>query len=187
MISCPTPLFLLSCKLPGIKPWSTEQSFQPPWPISQTLRWKNAILTCIWNHSALQNGELSFPNGRNSISRYFFSQNQKYRFVLFQYTNLILCAKFGDLKPRIDEKRRPQAQKQHSARKLRFSFRRTSTWSDFFGTSIDSKNLPHTWSLAKRARKRKAPRYDQDNRSSSHRTCKRTGDSDAEKSRVNAR
>ena len=58
--------------------------------------------------SAMQNGELSFPNGCNSISLYFFSQNPKCRFILFQYTNVFLCAKFGDLKPTIDEKRRPQ-------------------------------------------------------------------------------
>ena len=71
----------------------------------------NAVFTCIWNHSVLlllQNGELSFLNGRNSNSRYFFSQTSKCRFILFQYTNVILCATFGDLKPRIDEKRRPQ-------------------------------------------------------------------------------
>ena len=83
-------------------------NFLSPWPISQTLRWTNVIFTCIWNHSVLQNGELSFSNGRNSISRYFFSQNPKCRFILFQYTNIFLCAKFGDLKPTIDEKRRPQ-------------------------------------------------------------------------------
>ena len=81
------------------------RNFQPPWPISQTLRWKNAIFTCIWNHFVLQNGELSFSNGRNSISRYFFSQNPKCQFILFQYTNVYLC---GDLKPIIDENWCPQ-------------------------------------------------------------------------------
>ena len=45
---------------------------------------------------------------RNSISRYFLSQKQKCRFILFQYTNVFLCAKLGGLKPRINEKRRPQ-------------------------------------------------------------------------------
>ena len=74
----------------------------------QTLVWKNAIFTCIWNCSFLQNGELSFPNGRNSISWYFLSQSPKCRFILFQYTNVFLCAKFGVLKRRIDEKRRPE-------------------------------------------------------------------------------
>ena len=107
-----------------------RRNFQPPWPISQTLRWKNAIFTCIWNHSVLQNGELSFSNGWNSIALYFFSQNPKCWFILLQYTNVYLCAKFGDLKPTIDENQRPQiwtlfpskVKKQHSARKLRFSF-----------------------------------------------------------------
>ena len=57
----------------------------------------------------MQNGELSFPNGQNSISLYFFSQNQSVdllQVILFQYTNVLLCAKFGGLKPTIDEKRR---------------------------------------------------------------------------------
>ena len=121
-ISCPT-----TCQEsnPGV-----QRKFQPPWPISQTLRSKNAVFRCIWNHSVLQNSELSFSNGRNSISRYFFSQNPKCWIVLFQYTNVYLCAKFGDLKPTIDENQRPQiwtlfpskVKKQHSARKLRFSF-----------------------------------------------------------------
>ena len=83
-------------------------NFQPPWPISQTLRCKNAIFTCTWNHSVLQNGELSFPNGKNSSSQYFFFQNPKYQFILFDYTNAFLCAKFGGLKPTIDENRCPQ-------------------------------------------------------------------------------
>ena len=29
------------------------QNFQPSWPISQTLRWKNTSFICIWNHSVL--------------------------------------------------------------------------------------------------------------------------------------
>ena len=62
----------------------------------------------VWNHSVLQNGELSFPNGQNSISIYFFSQNPKCPFFLFQYTNVYLFTKFGDLKPSINEKRHPQ-------------------------------------------------------------------------------
>ena len=74
-------------------------NFQPPWPISQTLRLKSAVFTCLWNHSVLQNGELSFPNGQSSISWYFFSRNPKCRFILFQYTNVYFCAKFGELKP----------------------------------------------------------------------------------------
>ena len=45
---------------------------------------------------------------QNSISRYYFPQNPKCRFILFQYTNVYLCAKFGDQKPTIDENRRPQ-------------------------------------------------------------------------------
>ena len=65
-----------------------RRNFLPPSPINQTLRWPNAIFTCIWNHSVLQNGELPFCNGRNSISRYFFSKNPKCRFILFQYTNV---------------------------------------------------------------------------------------------------
>ena len=89
-------------------PLGLRRNFQPPWPVIQTLRWKNAIFSCIRNHSVLQNGELSFPNARNSISRYFFSQNLKFQFILFQYTNVYLCAKCGDLKPTTDENRRPQ-------------------------------------------------------------------------------
>ena len=67
-----------------------------------------AVFTCISNHFVLQNGELTFSNGRNSISRYFFSQKAKVSIILFQYTNVYLCAKFGDLMPTIDENRRPQ-------------------------------------------------------------------------------
>ena len=64
----------------------------------------------MWNHSILQNGELSFRNGWNSISQYFFSQTEKCRFVLFQYSYVFLCAKFGDLKPTIDENQLLQIQ-----------------------------------------------------------------------------
>ena len=45
-----------------------------------------------------------------------------------QYTNVHLCAKFGDLKPTIDEKSShlnlflSKANKQHSTRKMQFSF-----------------------------------------------------------------
>ena len=51
----------------------------------------------------MQNGELAFPNatGWNSISWYFFSQNQKCWFILFQYFNVYHGAKFGDLKQTI--------------------------------------------------------------------------------------
>ena len=63
-------------------------NFQPPWSISQTLRWNNAIFTCIWNHSVLQNGELSFPNGQNSISWYFFSQTSKFCFSILMYSSV---------------------------------------------------------------------------------------------------
>ena len=78
--------FPAQCHFPA---WATNcqesnlhllQNFQPPWPISQTLRWKNAS---IWNHSVLQNGELSFPNGRNSIYLFLFSQNPKCWFIEF--------------------------------------------------------------------------------------------------------
>ena len=81
------------------------------WPISQNTQVKEYFLYMIWNHSVLQNGELAFSNGQNSISRYFFrffSHNPKFRFILFQYTNVYLCAKCGDLKPMIDEKQCPQ-------------------------------------------------------------------------------
>ena len=44
----------------------------------------------------------------HSISQYFFSKNPKCWFFLFPYTNVFLCAKFGDVKPRIDEKQHPQ-------------------------------------------------------------------------------
>ena len=119
-MSCPTTPFCRSCKLSGIEPGFTaylptnltnkpdtqvkkcylymsgiEPGFNAYLPTTlTTLRWKNAIFTCIWSHSVQQNGELrlSFSNGRNSISRYFFSQNPKCRFFLFQYTNFYLCA-----------------------------------------------------------------------------------------------
>ena len=55
----------------------------------------------------LQNCELAFPKGWNSISQYFFSQNPN-QFILFQYANVYLCAKFGDLKPTIHTEWRPQ-------------------------------------------------------------------------------
>ena len=109
-ISCPRPLFCLSCELPGIKPASTAElpttlTNKPNTQVKRML----PVWQCmfIWNHSFLQNFELAFPNGRNSISRYFFSQNPKCWFILFQYTNVYLCANFGDLKPTIDEEQRP--------------------------------------------------------------------------------
>ena len=93
-------------------------NFQPPWPLSQTLWWRNAIFICILNRSVesvLQNGgvqvdihfpmvEIPFsiflrPNPRaliNSVSVYHCN------------TNVHLSAKFCDLKPTIDEMRRPQ-------------------------------------------------------------------------------
>ena len=97
------PLFCLSCDLPGIEPASTAEL-----PTTLTNKPNTQVKNAIFVNFVLQYGELSFPNGRNSISRYCFSQNPKCRFILFQYTNVYLCAKFGDLKPTIDEKRRPQ-------------------------------------------------------------------------------
>ena len=44
----------------------------------------------------LQIGELSFPNGWSSIFLFHFSQNPKYRFILIQYTDVYLRAKFGE-------------------------------------------------------------------------------------------
>ena len=38
----------------------------------------------------------------------FLLPKPKVSIILFQYTNAFLCAKFGDLKPTIDEKQRPQ-------------------------------------------------------------------------------
>ena len=35
-------------------------------------------------------------------------KTQKGQFIMFQYTNVYPCAKFGDLKPTMDERRRPQ-------------------------------------------------------------------------------
>ena len=84
---CPTSLsaWAVNCQEsnPGLR-----RNFQPPWPISQTLRWTNAVFTCIWNHSVLQNGELSFPNGQNSISWYFFSQTSKFCFSILMYSSV---------------------------------------------------------------------------------------------------
>ena len=72
---------------------------------------KECYLTCTWNHSVhTRNGELACPHCRNSISRwnFFFLPNPKCRFIMFQYTNAFLWAKFGDLKPTIDETQCPQ-------------------------------------------------------------------------------
>ena len=57
----------------------------------------------------------------------FLLPNPKCLFILFQYTNVHLCAKFGDLKPTIDKKWYldlflSKEQKQHSERKVWFSF-----------------------------------------------------------------
>ena len=70
------------------------------------------------------------PEQWTAISQYFFSQKPKCCLILFQYTNIYLCEKVGDLKPTVDKKQRPQnsdlflskVQKQHSKRKLLFSF-----------------------------------------------------------------
>ena len=43
---------------PGLQP-----NFHSPWPITQTLRWKNAIFICTWNHSVLQSGEVGYRAG----------------------------------------------------------------------------------------------------------------------------
>ena len=48
--------------------------------------------------------ERSFLNGQNYISRYFFSQTPKCLFILSQYSNVYLCARFSDPKTTIDEK-----------------------------------------------------------------------------------
>ena len=70
------------------------------------------------------------PKQQTAISQYLFSQKPKCCLILFQYTNVYLCAKLGDLKPTVDKKQRLQTwsyflskvQKQHSTRKLLFSF-----------------------------------------------------------------
>ena len=88
--------------MPGIKPRSTAE-------LQTNLTNKpNTVFTCILKYSVLQNVKLSFPNCWNSISQCFYSQNSECQFILFQYTNVFLCVKFGDLKPTIDEKQRPQ-------------------------------------------------------------------------------
>ena len=75
-----------------------QHNFQPPWPISQTLGWKNAIFTSTWNSFVLQNGKFAFPNGQNSISRCPNSKVLIYWiFILFQYTNACLCTKFWEI------------------------------------------------------------------------------------------
>ena len=71
------------------------QNFQFSWPTSRTFRWKKAIFTRIWNHFVLQNAELSFPNRRNSISLYFFSQNAVCQFILLQYTHRDVLSKLA--------------------------------------------------------------------------------------------
>ena len=95
--------FAISC--PTLQPGRTF-----PTTLTNKPNTGNAIFTGIWNHFVLQNCELSFPYGQNSISRYFFSQNPKCRFFCFicKYTNVHLCAKFGDLKLTINEKQGAQ-------------------------------------------------------------------------------
>ena len=84
-----------------------RRNFQPPWPISQRLKWKNLYKYMKRFHSAewwtliSQWSKFHFPifllpKPKVSVS------------ILFQYTNVFHCAKFGDLKPTINEKRRPQ-------------------------------------------------------------------------------
>ena len=79
-------------------------NLQRLWP-SSPLALSNSSESNAAGHSVtisvLQNGELSFPNGRNSISIYFFSKNPTFRTILFLYTNSYLCTKFGGLKPPI--------------------------------------------------------------------------------------
>ena len=49
-----------------------------------------------------------FPQWSKFHFPIFLLPNPNCQFVLFQYTNVYLGAKFGNLKPTIDEKRRPQ-------------------------------------------------------------------------------
>ena len=84
---------------------SLRQNFQPwPfWPISQTLRWKMLSLHVYATILFCMMMNCHFPMDKF----HFFSKNPKCQFILFQHTNVHLCAKFGDLKPTVDEKQRP--------------------------------------------------------------------------------
>ena len=72
----------------------------------------NAVFTCIQNHSVLhwicRMVNFHFPMVEIPFPDLSSPKTSKCRFILLQYSNVFLCAKFGDLKPRIDEKRRPQ-------------------------------------------------------------------------------
>ena len=107
--SCPTPLFCLSCKLPGIKPGSTAE-LQTTLTNKPNTQVKECYLYMYMKPFRSAKWRTFISQWSLSISQYFFSQNPKCLFILFQYNNVYLCAKFGDLEPTIDKKHRPQIQ-----------------------------------------------------------------------------
>ena len=103
------------------------------------------------------------------ISVYFFSQNPKCRFILFQYTDVHLCAQLSKVWLSKANNRRKatssnfdlflsKAQKQHSTRKLHFSFdqmfykssRSTDCAAKNLKTRVHCYATGSTWGLTKR-------------------------------------
>ena len=84
---------------------------------------KNGIFIWLRNHSSsiLQNGERSFLNCWNSISRHSLSLYPKCRFILMQCAIVHLCANIRDLKLMIDKMQCPYILDLPTAR-LRNSF-----------------------------------------------------------------
>ena len=83
--------------------WSTDCAVENsrPWLMLQD------ICISLYVHETISFCRMvnfHFPMVENSISWYFFSQSPKCWFILFQYTNVHLLAKFGDLKPTFDSK-----------------------------------------------------------------------------------
>ena len=83
---------------------SSQDLYFQLWTLQYLALHRESYLYMYMKPFRSQNGELSFPTGRNSISLYLFSQNPKYRFILFQYVTLHICAKFIDPQSTIDEK-----------------------------------------------------------------------------------
>ena len=87
----------MACELPWIEPRSTAEL---PTTLTSKPNSGESIHSLHVHETIpfLQNGELSFPNCRNSIIRYFFSQISKCRYILF---HILMYSS-------VDEKRRPQ-------------------------------------------------------------------------------
>ena len=110
----------MRCDLQGIKPWSTAElpttlTNKPNTQVKECYLYMSMKpfrsaewWTCIFKWSKFQFPIFLFSKLRVSIYSHWISQS------LFHYTDVHLCAKFGDLKPTNEQ--------QHFRRKLQFSF-----------------------------------------------------------------